>query len=85
VINGVDDLLAEIGPEKVLELFDKAEASPELQRSRAQILVELAAEAELLHTAQDEGYARVPAGHHHQIWILRSRGFRQWIARQFYL
>jgi len=84
LINGVDDLLAQAGPEKVLQLFNDAPPAPEIQQTQAQMLIELAAEAELLHTAQDEGYARVAVNGHHEIWILRSKGFRQWLLREFY-
>jgi hypothetical protein len=52
--------------------------------SQATQLVTLAASAELFHTADGEGYATVPVGHHRETYALRNRTFRRWLSRLFY-
>jgi len=85
LINGVDDLLAEAGPERVLELFQDAQVPSEGNReSQAQFLGGLADEAELFHTLQGDGYARISVNGHREIWMIRSTWFRQWLIRRFY-
>ena len=84
-VNGVDDLLGAAGPDRVLKLFDEARTPSTGKRdSQSQILASVADEVELLHTPQGEGYARVGVGQHYETWILRSKGFRQWLTRRFY-
>ena len=85
-INGVDDLLAAWGPDRVLELFQNAQSQSvdEERRTQAQILCECAEDAQLFHTPDDEAYAQVPLDNHHEIWLLRSTGFKRWLIRAFY-
>jgi hypothetical protein len=85
-VNGVDDLLALWGPERVLNLFAQAEPAPaeETELTQAQVLIALAGEALLFHTAESEAYARVPVDEHHETWMLRSKGFRRWLMRKFF-
>ena len=85
MINGVDDLLAEKGPEAVLELFDQA-AEPSQQRSQnqAQLLVELTGSIQLFHTPDGDAYARTPVSGHQETWVLRTKAFRGWLAKAFY-
>ena len=52
VVNGVDDLLAAVGPDRVLDLFDAA-AQPSERKSQAGLLVELMAQAELFQANHD--------------------------------
>jgi hypothetical protein len=87
VINGIDDLLAECGPELALELFDDAESPSSQSRPNAQArqLAELCKDLELIHTPQNEGFARVPVDEQRkETLVLRSSGFRQWVTRRFY-
>src|SRR5262249_20350277 len=75
----VGDIVAKGGDEKV---GDKR------RRSQADILVELAAVAELFHTPggyDSEGYATFPVGDHNETWPIASKGFRRWLSRLFYL
>lgn len=53
-VNGVDDLLALWGPERVLNLFAQAEpaAADETELTQAQVLIALAGEVPLFHTAE---------------------------------
>jgi hypothetical protein len=53
-------------------------------RTQAQILCELAAEADLFHTPGGEAYAQMPVDHHMETWALRSNGFKHWLRWRFY-
>jgi hypothetical protein len=86
-VNGIDDLLALWGPDRVLEeLFKRPEPAPEADRaaSQAQLLTQLGSEADLFHTPQGEAYARIVVDRHRETWGLRSKGFRRWLIRRFY-
>jgi hypothetical protein len=87
VINGIDDLLAGYGPDRSLDLFGKAEPPPSQNHptTQARDLAELTKDLELIHTPQNEGFARVPIDDQRQeTLVLRSSVFRQWLTRCFY-
>jgi hypothetical protein len=50
----------------------------------ADLTAEVAAEAELFHDPHGEPYASIVVGDHRETWPIRSRGFRQWLARRFF-
>jgi hypothetical protein len=52
--------------------------------SQATDLVELAAEAELFHDPSGEAYATIAVDGHHETWLIKTKGFRRWLARQYY-
>jgi hypothetical protein len=54
------------------------------KRTQSQLLVECAAGAELFHTPDGESFGSLPVGDHREIWPVRSKKCRQWIARKFY-
>ncbi len=56
------------------------------RKSQATRLVELAegANLELFHTPEGEAYATIPVGDHAEVWPLKSKSVRQWLARQYY-
>ncbi|HEY5883053.1 MAG TPA: hypothetical protein VIT88_00115 [Pyrinomonadaceae bacterium] len=88
-VNGVDDLLGAKGPDYVLGLMAAAQksdmASASGRKSQATILVELGGESDLFHTPEGEAYAAVEVDAHFETWLLRSRGFRDWLTQQYYL
>lgn len=63
---------------------EAAEASKPRSRSGADILVELAGEADLFRTSNDAAYADIAVNGHRETWSIRSRGFQRWLRRQFY-
>jgi hypothetical protein len=87
-VNGVDDLLGAKGPDYVLGLIAGAQkaavGSPIGRKSQATTLVELGNEADLFHTPDGEPYASIRLDEHVETWSLRSRGFRDWLIRQYY-
>ena len=52
--------------------------------TQADVLIGLAAEAELFHTADGVGYADLEFNGHRETWPIRSRGFRRWLTRKFF-
>jgi len=84
-INGVDDLLATWGPERVLELFDSAEPAISKDHStQAEVIVRLGTEARLFHTPEGEAFAEVHTGSRREVLILRSKSFRRWLMKVAY-
>ena len=52
--------------------------------TQADILVDLAAAAGLFHSADGTAFADIDVGGHRETWPIRTKGFRRWLARQFY-
>jgi len=64
-----------------------AEASGESggrRTSQADVLIDLAADAVLFHTADGIGYADLKINDHRETWVIRSKGFRRWLTRRFF-
>ncbi|HXF56333.1 MAG TPA: hypothetical protein VNO34_01915 [Actinomycetota bacterium] len=61
-----------------------ATADHQHHESQATRLVRLGREAELWHSQDGDGWATIDANGHREHWPLRSRGFREWLARRFY-
>jgi hypothetical protein len=51
---------------------------------QADILIELAATAELFHTDDGKGYADIPVNAHRETWPIGSKGFREWLLHRYY-
>jgi len=51
---------------------------------QADILIGLASDAELFHTADGTGYADLQINGHRETWPIRAKGFKRWLARRFY-
>lgn len=86
-VNGVDDLLALRGVDYVSALFDSAkpaESHKSKPKSQSSVLRELAEDVELFHTSEGETYATIPIKSHLETWLLRSRGFRDWLSKRYY-
>jgi hypothetical protein len=47
-------------------------------------LVALAAAAELFHDPSGEAFATVDVEGHAETWLIKTKGFRRWLARQYY-
>ena len=52
--------------------------------TQADVLIGLAAGADLFHTADGVGYADLEINGHRETWPIRSKGFRRWLARIFF-
>jgi hypothetical protein len=62
-----------------------AESRTEGEReSQATLLVQLAAEAELFHTRDQDAFATYPIGGHRETSSLRGKGFRLWLRQRFH-
>jgi hypothetical protein len=66
---------------------DEASAGGEeaAKKKQADVLIKLAEDAELFHTPDDVGYATIIVDGHRENWPLRSKGFKRWLARAFYI
>jgi hypothetical protein len=80
------------------ELFDELAAKygtgkqqgpapgPHAKQKAADILIELSAKAEeLFHTPDGTAFASIPIDKHVETWPVRSKGFRRWLTREFFL
>lgn len=54
-------------------------------KNKATQLVELASEAELFHTPDDEAYITAPVNGHLETWPVKSDQLNRWLSQQFYL
>ncbi|MBF9021226.1 hypothetical protein HKCCA1065_09940 [Rhodobacterales bacterium HKCCA1065] len=52
--------------------------------TQADILIDLAAAADLFHSADGTALADIMINEHRETWPVRTKGFRRWLARQFY-
>ncbi len=52
--------------------------------TQADILIDLAGAAELFHSADGTALADILINEHRETWPVRTKGFRRWLARQFY-
>jgi hypothetical protein len=60
-------------------------AAPDKGKKAADVLIELSARAEeLFHAPDGTAYATIPVGDHLETWPIRSKGFRRWLAREFF-
>jgi hypothetical protein len=62
-----------------------AAGSNEKPPSQAEVLLMLSEAAELWHTPDGEAYATVQVDDHKENYLVRSRGFRLWLERQYYI
>ncbi len=72
-VTALDDAIAE-------ENGDTGRRGP----SEADILIGLAADAELFHTPNSTGYADIQINGHRETWPIRNKGFKRWLARRFF-
>jgi hypothetical protein len=52
--------------------------------TQADILIDLAQSAELFHTPDGTGFADLDINGHREMWPIRAKGFRRWLARLFF-
>ena len=52
--------------------------------SQADILIDLASRLELFHSSDGVGFADLDVDGHRETWPVRTKGFRRWLAREFY-
>src|SRR6516225_2570699 len=52
--------------------------------TQADILIGLAEAAELFHSPDGTGFADLDIDAHRETWVIRSKGFRRWLARRYF-
>jgi hypothetical protein len=55
-----------------------------VRRKQADILIELATEAQLFHTADQTGFADLHIDGHRETWPIQGKGFRHWLSHRFF-
>jgi RepB DNA-primase from phage plasmid len=67
---------------------NEQDASPseekEEKTTQAQLLVRCAEGAEFFHTPAGDAYVAVPVGDHRETHLIKSKGFRRWLVREYY-
>ncbi|WP_156100877.1 hypothetical protein [Thermorudis peleae] len=74
-----------IPPTITADAADAGPADEHARASHATHLVRIGRTAELWHAPDGTAWATIPVNDHHEHWPIRSRHFREWLARQFYL
>src|SRR5262249_60828533 len=78
-----DELLAQAGI-KPEPKTGQSNGKPQKEKA-ADILIRLATGArELFHAPDGTGFATIPINDHVETWPIRSRGFKRWLARQYF-
>lgn len=72
-VTALDEALAE-------EAGDDSGRGPK----QADLLIELAQEAELFHSPDATAFADLVVNGHRETWPVRTKGFRRWLARRFF-
>jgi hypothetical protein len=55
------------------------------KKTQSDVLVNLAASAELFHTPDDDNtLADIWVNYHRETWAIKSNGFKRWLTRQYY-
>jgi hypothetical protein len=65
-------------------LTDESDDQENCAPKQADILIGLVADAELFHASDGTGYADLEINGHRETWPIRNKGFRRWLARQFF-
>jgi hypothetical protein len=63
---------------------DEDEDEQPAKPTQADVLLELAEDAECFHTPAGEPYASVPVADHTETWPLKSSQFRLWLLKRYY-
>jgi hypothetical protein len=61
-----------------------APSEPKAKPAQAELLLKLAAEAELFHDLNRKGYATIPVNDHLETWPIKSMAFLDWLRGLFY-
>src|SRR5262249_3201598 len=79
-----EDIMFEYASERVAEDEQSAKAQQKKEKA-ADILIRLAGGAEeLFHAPDGTGFATIRGGDHVETWPVRSKGFKRWLAREFF-
>ena len=66
------------------EAIAKTTGGGRREPTQADMLIDLAGAAELFHAADSTAYAEIEINGHRETWPVRTKGFRRWLARQFF-
>jgi hypothetical protein len=66
------------------DITDENNETGGLPSKQADILVSLAADAELFHAPDNTNFADIDINGHRETWAVRRSGFRGWLTRRYY-
>src|SRR5215475_11367450 len=79
-----EDIMFEYASERVAE-DELGGKSQQKKEKAADILIRLSeGSEELFHAPDGTGFATIPVGDHLETWPVRSKGFKRWLAREFF-
>ena len=64
---------------------DVFKSEREEKPTQSEVLLRLCKDIDLFHTPNQESYARLEIEGHFEVWPIRSKGFKRWVSREFYL
>ena len=73
-----------IAPAPSAKVTATSKGNGDEEPTQQEILLTIAAAAELFHTPDDDCYARFPVNGHQETWAVRSKGFKRWLSYEFY-
>ena len=84
---GIDDLLAQDGADRALNLIDRARPLPRIptgQKENEFFAAQLD-DVEFFKSGEDHLFANLPINGHRETWPLRSPSFKSWLVHNFFL
>jgi hypothetical protein len=63
---------------------DQADADDGGSKKQSDLLVQLAASAQLFHDGDNNAYADIAINGHRETWPVKSSGFKSWLTREYY-
>jgi len=69
---------------QVRKAADEAPDEDEGRKSAATQLIAIASAAVLFHDPDGDGYAMLEIAGHKEVWPLKSKGFKRWLAREYF-
>jgi hypothetical protein len=67
------------------QAINQATGTETERQTQADMLLDLAADAELFHTSDKTAYADIRIADHRETWPVRSKGFKRWLGRAYYV
>jgi 5S rRNA maturation endonuclease (ribonuclease M5) len=86
-LKGLVEAAPEFDPATALadpEVKSLAQDDKKSKPPQAELLIKLAADAELFHDFNQKGFATIEVDGHRETWPIRAKGFRSWLLRRYF-
>jgi len=84
VVMLIERLKGEAKPPETTPSTSIIKGTGDEEPTQQEILLTIAAAAELFHTPDDESFARIPVNGHLETWAIKGGGFKKWLLHGFY-